>query len=63
VIERINGVLSLPHCFREERSFPRASLLCTVMIVVLWLISAAWLREVRYPHSAPIEAQAALGQQ
>jgi hypothetical protein len=32
------------------------------MIVVSWLISAAWLREVRYPHSAPIEAQAALGQ-
>jgi uncharacterized protein len=28
---------------------PEGSVLCTLLIVVVWLISAAWLREVKYP--------------
>jgi len=31
---------------------PEGSLLATLMIAVLWLICAAWLREVRYPRPA-----------
>jgi len=28
---------------------PEGSVLCTLLIIAVWLISAAWLREVRYP--------------
>lgn len=28
---------------------PEGSVLCTMLILVVWLISAAWLREVKYP--------------
>jgi uncharacterized protein len=28
---------------------PEGSVLCTLLILALWLISAAWLREVKYP--------------
>jgi hypothetical protein len=31
---------------------PEGSLLCTLLIVVVWLICAGWLREVRYPRLA-----------
>jgi membrane protease YdiL (CAAX protease family) len=30
---------------------PEGSLLCTLLIVVVWLICAGWLREVKYPNS------------
>jgi membrane protease YdiL (CAAX protease family) len=33
---------------------PEGSLLCTLMIVVVWLICAVWLGEVKYPRIAPI---------
>jgi membrane protease YdiL (CAAX protease family) len=33
---------------------PEGSLLCTVLIVVVWLICAAWLRDVKYPKRAPV---------
>jgi len=29
---------------------PEGSLLCTLLLLVLWLICAAWLREAKYPH-------------
>ncbi len=29
---------------------PEGSLLCTLLLSVLWLICAAWLHEVKYPH-------------
>jgi CAAX protease family protein len=29
---------------------PEGSLLCTLLLLVLWLICVAWLREARYPH-------------
>jgi uncharacterized protein len=32
---------------------PEGSLLCSLMIVVLWLITAVWLREVKYPRLVP----------
>jgi uncharacterized protein len=31
---------------------PEGSLLCTLLIVVMWLVCAGWLREVKYPKSA-----------
>ena len=34
---------------------PEGSLLCTLLIVVVWLICAVWLREVKYPKLAPVE--------
>jgi membrane protease YdiL (CAAX protease family) len=34
---------------------PEGSVLATFMIVVLWLICAAWLREVKYPNFAPAQ--------
>jgi CAAX protease family protein len=32
---------------------PEGSLLCTLLLVVLWLICAVWLREVEYPKPVP----------
>ena len=34
---------------------PEGSALCTLLIVVVWLICAGWLREVKYPKPAPIQ--------
>jgi uncharacterized protein len=34
---------------------PEGSLLCTLLIVVVWLICAGWLREVKYPKLVPVE--------
>ena len=34
---------------------PEGSLLCTLLIVVVWLSCAAWLREVKYPKPTPIQ--------
>ena len=34
---------------------PEGSLLCTLLIVVMWLICAGWLREAKYPKLAPVE--------
>ncbi|MGC2476383.1 MAG: type II CAAX endopeptidase family protein [Candidatus Sulfotelmatobacter sp.] len=34
---------------------PEGSLLCTLLILVVWLICAGWLREVKYPKLAPVE--------
>src|SRR5712664_650666 len=34
---------------------PEGSLLCTMLIVVVWLICAGWLREAKYPKPAPVQ--------
>jgi membrane protease YdiL (CAAX protease family) len=34
---------------------PEGSLLCTLLIIVVWLISAVWLREAKYPTPAPVQ--------
>jgi uncharacterized protein len=34
---------------------PEGSLLGTVLIVIVWLICAKWLREVKYPRAAPVQ--------
>jgi membrane protease YdiL (CAAX protease family) len=34
---------------------PEGSILATLMIVVLWLICATWMREVKYPNFAPAQ--------
>ena len=33
---------------------PEGSLLCTLLLVVLWLICSVWLREVKYPKPSPV---------
>jgi hypothetical protein len=34
---------------------PEGSVLCTLLIVVVWLICAGWLREAKYPKFAPVQ--------
>jgi membrane protease YdiL (CAAX protease family) len=34
---------------------PEGSVLCTLLIVVVWLICAGWLREIRYPRSVALQ--------
>jgi membrane protease YdiL (CAAX protease family) len=34
---------------------PEGSLLCTLMIAIVWMICAVWLREVKYPKPAPVQ--------
>jgi len=34
---------------------PEGSLLCTLLIVMVWLLCAVWLRQVRYPNLATIQ--------
>jgi uncharacterized protein len=34
---------------------PEGSVLCTLLIVLVWLICAGWLREAKYPKSAPVQ--------
>ena len=34
---------------------PEGSVLCTLLIVVVWLICARWLREVKYPSTSPLK--------
>ena len=34
---------------------PEGSLLCSLLIIVVWLLCAAWLREVRYPEAAQVQ--------
>jgi membrane protease YdiL (CAAX protease family) len=34
---------------------PEGSLLCTLLIVMVWLLCAIWLRQVRYPNLATIQ--------
>jgi uncharacterized protein len=38
---------------------PEGSVLCTLLIMVVWLISAVWLREVKYPSEGERAASAA----
>jgi uncharacterized protein len=41
---------------------PEGSLLFTLLMIVLWLICAVRLREVKYPKPAPVKVQSALSQ-
>ena len=34
---------------------PEGSVLCTLMILVVWLICATWLREIKYPNSLALQ--------
>ena len=36
---------------------PEGSMLCTIVLVVVWLVCAAWLREVRYPKEASLQIE------
>jgi len=36
---------------------PEGSLLCILLLVVVWILCAGWLREVKYPKSAPALVQ------
>lgn len=37
---------------------PEGSVLCTLLIVMVWLICAVWLREVKYPQSSVVQNSA-----
>lgn len=45
----LNSVLSGPQWLAGGSAGPEGSLLCTLLIVVAWLICAAWLRDIKYP--------------
>jgi len=34
---------------------PEGSLLCTLMLVSIWIICARWLRDVKYPRPVPVQ--------
>ncbi len=49
----LNGSSSGPAWLSGGTVGPEGSLLCTLLLVVMWLICAVWLREVKYPKPAP----------
>lgn len=49
----LNSTSSGPAWLSGGTVGPEGSLLCTLLIVVVWLICAGWLREVKYPKLAP----------
>jgi membrane protease YdiL (CAAX protease family) len=51
----LNSTSSGPAWLSGGTVGPEGSLLCTLLIVVVWLICAGWLREVKYPKLAPVE--------
>jgi len=50
----LNSISTGPPWLSGGTVGPEGSLLCTVLIVSVWLICAAWLREVKYPKAASI---------
>ena len=51
----LNSTSSGPAWLSGGTVGPEGSLLCTLLIVMVWLICAAWLREVKYPKLTPVE--------
>ena len=51
----LNSTSSGPPWLSGGTVGPEGSLLCTLLIVLAWVICAAWLREVKYPKLAPIQ--------
>jgi CAAX protease family protein len=52
----LNSSSSGPPWFSGGTVGPEGSLLCTLLIAVVWLLCAAWLREVKYLKVTPIQA-------
>jgi len=48
----LNSTSSGPAWLSGGTVGPEGSLLCTLLTVVVWLICAGWLREVKYPKLA-----------
>jgi uncharacterized protein len=57
----LNSVSAGPAWLSGGTVGPEGSLLGTLMIVLLWFICGAWLREVKYPKATPVQAEAASG--
>jgi uncharacterized protein len=55
----LNSVSAGPAWISGGTVGPEGSVLCTMMIVLLWFICAAWLREVKYPKTTPIQPKVA----
>src|SRR6516164_8859914 len=36
---------------------PEGSVLCTLLMVLCWILCSIWLPDVKYPRSAPVEEQ------
>jgi len=51
----LNSTSSGPTWLSGGTVGPEGSLLCTLLIVLVWVFCAAWLREVKYPKLAPIQ--------
>jgi len=51
----LNSTSSGPAWLSGGTVGPEGSLLCTLLIAVMWLICAGWLREIKYPNLAPVE--------
>jgi membrane protease YdiL (CAAX protease family) len=51
----LNSTSSGPPWLSGGTVGPEGSLLCTLLIVLVWVICAAWLREVKYPKLAPLQ--------
>ncbi len=51
----LNSSSSGPAWLCDGTVGPEGSLLCTMLIVVVWLICAGWLREAKYPKPAPVQ--------
>ncbi len=51
----LNSTSSGPAWLSGGTVGPEGSLLCTLLIVVVWLICAGWLREIKYPKLALVE--------
>src|SRR5438270_6779884 len=45
----LDSSLSGPNWLSGGTAGPEGSVLCTALIVVVWLLCAAWLREIKYP--------------
>ena len=51
----LNSTSSGPTWLSGGTVGPEGSLLCTLLIVLVWVICAVWLREVKYPKLAPLQ--------
>jgi membrane protease YdiL (CAAX protease family) len=51
----LNSSSSGAHWLSGGTVGPEGSLLCTLLIVVIWLICAGWLREIKYPKPTAIQ--------
>ena len=55
----LNSALSGPAWLSGGTVGPEGTIICTVMIILLWAVCAVWLREAKYPHFLLTRAKSA----